>query len=301
MMTIGLDCVGGSDYGLFDCRASMQSFDYLEIRNGIFDEWKIDSELILFTPEQKHWDYDTMLLATFNNTLEAGNVSNEGREIEYLRFKRRSKNRLKWTTFAQLSYSTHQTHYSVFDRLVQGQEEYEYCVVPVSQGIEGRETIQDVVCDFDGLWLVDNEMGYKLMYDLNYGSISYTQQTAVLETLEYQYPFFMTNSINYKRGSITAKIVTTKSADDMIVDFYSERQLRERMFEFVSNRKPKILKDFLGRYYLVMLSGVRETPDSRFGGGLVDVSFDWMEIGDANNTKDLEDMGLLQYDLNQDR
>lgn len=300
-MTIGLDCIGGSAQGMFDCRPSMQSFQYLELRNGIFDEWKIDSELLLFTPEQKSWDYDTMLLATFNNTLEAGNISNEGREIEYLRYKRRSKNRLKWTTFAQLAYSPHQTHYGVYDRLVQGQEEYEYCVVPVSQGIEGRETIQDVVCDFDGLWLVDNDMGYKLMYDLNYGSISYTQQTAVLETLENQYPFFLTNSINYRKGSITAKVVTTKSSDDMIVDFYSERQLRERLFEFVSNRKPKILKDFLGRYYLVMLSGVRETPDSRFGGGLVEISFDWMEIGDANNTSDLEDMGLLQYDLNQER
>lgn len=301
MMTIGLDCIGGSSSGTFDCRASMQSFEYIELRNGIFDEWKIDSELVLFTPEQKAWDYDTMLLATFNNTLEAGNVSNEGREIESLRFKRRSKNRLKWTTFAELNYSTHQTHYGVYDRLVQGQEEYEYCVVPVSQGIEGRETIQDVVCDFDGLWLVDNDMGYKLTYDLNYGGITYKQQTSILETLEHQYPFFMTNSISYKQGSITSKVVTTKSADTMIVDFYSERQLREKIFEFMSDRKPKILKDYLGRYYLVVLSGVRETPDSRFGGGLVDISFDWMEIGDANNTKDLEDMGLLQYDLNQDR
>lgn len=291
MFVIGYDLYGG---GYFDARQYMNDIYTAELKNGVFDEWKMDEVLLEYSVDKSDWGYDTVMLATFNNTLEAGNVQNEGEHIEYLRFKRRSKDRLKWVTVAQIPFDKTRKLYTVLDRMVQAQEEYEYAVVPLTNDIEGRETMGEIVCDFDGLWLVDRENSHQLMYDLDYGSIESTNKTTILEPLDSKYPFVTTNAIDYKKGSIKARLLSDKTIEKGIPDYRSERLLRERIMDFISNRRPKILKDGMGRYYLVSIIGSpTEVPDNRLNTGIADVSFDWVEIGDAHDTDTLERADLV--------
>lgn len=295
MLTIGYNLFGGN---YFDTRLYINNIYTAELKNGVFDEWKIDEIVGEYNTEKDEWGYDTVLLATFNNTLEAGNVQNEGKQIEYIRFKRRSKDKLRWTTFAQIPYDNIKKLYQVIDRLVQAQEDYEYAIVPVTANIEGRETMADILCEFDGVWLVDKNNSHQLLYNLEYGSIESVNKTAILEPLQSKYPFVTTSPINYKQSNVQAKLLSDKTIEQGTPNYKSERLLREKIMGFVNNKKPKILKDGMGRYYLVSIIGnPKEIPVNQLDGGVVDVAFDWVEIGDAHDTNTLERLDLITKGL----
>lgn len=290
MFVLGLDCYGSQ---AFISQIYAGGTTKLELSNGMYDEWKTDNALVDYKEEKEIWGYDTIFLATFNNTLEAGNISNNGYDIDYLVFKRRNIENLAWTTFAKIKYDPSVKYYQLIDRLAMAGETYEYCVVPVAGSIEGQENIQQVDVEFDNVWIVDNSSSVRLIYDINYGDISYRDNTTTIDTLENKYPFTFTTPLSYREGSNGAKLISETSAWNSKLDIRSERKLRENILKFISDRKPKMIKDGLGRAYIVMIKDIVERPYSDFNGAMVDVEFNWVEIGDATSSTDLENVGLL--------
>lgn len=290
MFLVGFDSYSGQ---IFDNKIGTETATYMELKNGKYDEWKLDTGLVDYSDSKTLWDYTTLMLATFNNTLEAGNMANNGYEINEVHFKRRKKSNLMWTTFAKMSYDPQKKYYQVLDRLAQAGEEYEYAFVPVTGNIEGVETVKDIIHTFDHLWIMSKDDGVRLIYDVEYSDINTVGNTSVITTLENRYPYIMSTPLCYRQGTIKAKLLSTTSVDNREINIYSERQLRSRVMNFLNDRKAKMIKDGSGMTVVARITNVKEIPNNVFGGDICDISFDFIEICDYENSKDLEEVGLL--------
>jgi hypothetical protein len=295
---LGLDFYG--DNIAYNTEIVISNIYNIQLMKSIVDEIKIDDTIANYTNSAKEeWSYDTVLLGDFKDqSLEAGNIDNKGVAVEYIRFKKRRKSTLEWMNVADINYNRLEQLYSYVDRFVQSTEEYEYAIVPLTSNIEGEESTIEVYCEYDGLWLVDRSQGVKFFYNLEYSEIENVTKVGLFEPLQSKYPYTQTNATDYHSGSVSATIISdsTLSGDTngRQINIRQERLLRESIFAFLKNRKPKILKDGNGRYYLVMILGSpRELPNEDVAGAIANIEFEWIEIGDANNSIDMKNANLL--------
>jgi hypothetical protein len=295
---LGLDFYG--DFVTYNTEIAISNIYDIKLKNTIVDEIKIDESILEYTNSTKEeWGYDTLLLGTFENTLEAGNVNNNGVPIEFIRFKKRKIDSLEWTTVQDISFNTLEHLYSITDRLCQATEEYEYAVVPLTSGVEGKESLVQIQCDFEGLWLVDKSQGVQFYYDLKYSDIENVTKVGVFEPLQSQYPYTQTTATDYRKSSISANIISADTLDgntseNKQFNLKQERLLRESVFAFLKNRKPKILKDGCGRYYMIMVLGSpSETPMNETKGAIASAKFDWIEVGNAFDNDTLKSANLV--------
>lgn len=288
MFLIGVDMWGSR---AFDSKITSDTPNKLELSNGKYDEWKVDDGKIDYSDYRQEWGYSTVMLSTFDNTLEAGNMSNNGYEIEQLHFKRRKKDGLAWTTIAKMNYDPTQKYYLLTDRLV-GVGDYEYCLVPVSGNIEGVETIKDISVEFDNMWVCTNDDSIRLIYDVEFGDLDLVSNTVEINTLESKYPFVFDTKSCYQRGNITASLYSEQSVMDREINRSSERQLRNNIMNELKKKKPRVVKTGDGKNVIVCLTNVRE--QYMYDTGTYGVSFDFTEIGDYEDSNDLERCGLME-------
>ena len=197
--------------------------------------------------------------------------------------------------------------------------------------IEGGYTIsQPVESVFDGVFVVDNTGSQRLKAGVGYGSMKLNQQVGVIGTLGSQYPIIVTNSAQqYHDGSISARIVPTDfysdhgdrittsygylttstyahlctNVGDRLVAYVKVKEILDRMDmvqqreileKFLTNKSPKILKDWNGNIWVVMFTdGVDISFDNNWGMGMATFSANWTEIGDPTNQEDLQMCGLV--------
>lgn len=64
--------------------------------------------------------------------------------------------------------------------------------------------------------------------------------------------------------------------------------------KFLTNKSPKILKDWNGNIWLIMITdNVSVSFTNEWGMGIGTFSASWTEIGDVENQEDLENSGLI--------
>jgi hypothetical protein len=299
---LNLDFYG--DLTAYNTQIEISNINDVQISNSKIDEIRVDEEILSYTNSNKSsWDYNTILLAPFNNEtqLEAGNIvpSDSAMPIEYIRFKKRLLSSLSWMIIEDVPFNPSNRLYSIIDRLCQSTEEYEYSVTSLTSGIQGKENTVQILCDFEGVWLVDKIQGVQFNYNLEYSDIESVTKVATFEPLQSQYPYTQTTATDYHKSSIGATIISADTLNGNVtnnrqMNIKQERLLRESIFTFLKNRKPKILKDGNGRYYLIqILNSPRETPMNELQGAIAGVKFDWIEIGDAFNNDTLKSANLV--------
>jgi hypothetical protein len=195
--------------------------------------------------------------------------------------------------------------------------------------VEGGYTqSNEVYSQFNGVFVADNTGLQKFIAGANYGSSELHQAVGAIETIGNKYPVIVSNSnLNYYTGSIGAYtlgdgfyratgafvdrylstdsmgILETADGDYFIAAVESQigqldRQeiaaLREKIGDFLTNKSPKIIKDWNGNIFLVVFTG-NVTFDfvNEWGMGLVTFSAEWTEVGKADNQDDLEYCGLI--------
>lgn len=195
-------------------------------------------------------------------------------------------------------------NFTFIDFLNQYDKTYKYALVPlltqtqsgVEVEVEGGYTVSDEVQSiFDGVYIGDSTGVQRLKAGVAYNNLNTNQQVGVIPTLGNKYPIIVSNSnIQYDTGSVSGLIVPD--------DFYSNGNLsrldmsskREAINDFLTNKKPKILKDWNGNIWLVVFTdNVDVSFDDNYGMGVATFTSGWTEVGDPTNQEDLQRTGLI--------
>lgn len=181
---------------------------------------------------------------------------------------------------------------------------YKYALVPlltqtqsgVEVEVEGGYTVSDEVQSiFDGVFIADSTGSQKCKANVGYGNVDMNQVVGSITPIGAKYPIVITNSQNqYHNGSISGTIVPD--------DYYFNGNLsridmvnkRDELEQFFTNKRAKIIKDWNGNIWLVMImDNVSCTFNNNYGMGIVNFSTSWVEVGDPTNQQDLQATGLI--------
>ena len=194
--------------------------------------------------------------------------------------------------------------FTFIDFLNQYGKTYKYALVPlltqtqsgVEVEVEGGYTVSDEVQSvFDGVFIADSTGSQKCKANVGYGNVDMNQVVGSITPIGAKYPIIVTNSHNqYHNGSISGTIVPD--------DYYFNGNLsridmvnkRNELEQFLTNKRVKVIKDWNGNIWLVMIVGnVSCTFNNNYGMGIVDFSTNWTEVGDPTNQQDLQATGLI--------
>ena len=275
----------------------------VELTNGIFSHWNVTRDITspYSSDEPTAWDYLTIMDANFNGTIEAGNVGYDLSQIEGIKVKRRKVDDYNWITIKYIPVGDLEEDlaFSLNDNTAQNGIEYEYAFVPVVSGIEGNYITNTIKSNFDGVFICDKDIIYKFYAGVNYGTNQRVQKIGVFEPLGRKYPVVISNSlINYETGSFSGTVLPNDYLTNKDLDKLSMVQERKDLLDFLTNKQPKILKDWNGNIWLMIITGNPNVSFQRSSAmKIADVSADWTEIGDYNSQKDLYEAGFVAEEV----
>lgn len=276
---------------------NVSSITSTKIQNGIYHDLFLtkDVESAYSTTVPTVWDFNTILLANFNGTLSAGNIGETLQNLDSIRVKRRPKGEFEWITLKEYKItSAGDISFSFVDSLGKNNTIYEYAWVPVMQnGTEGSYAITEVLSKFNGVYICDLDNIYKCLADVSYGETSRVQQIGVFEPYGRKYPVYVANGMqNYETGSMSNRIVGSYLSTS-VWDRQEMVGERELLFDFLTNKKAKIIKDYNGNFWLVVIvDNPTVSYDPNYGNGIMMSNFSWSEVGDANSADDMKSAGL---------
>ena len=195
-------------------------------------------------------------------------------------------------------------NFTVIDFYNQCGKTYQYALVPiivqmqsgVEVEIEGGYTVSDSIESvFDDVFIVDNTNSQKLKAGVGYNDVTTNQDVGVIVPIGGKYPIIVTNSrVQYHTGSIFAQILPENYYTVYDLDRISMVNRRILIENFLTNKSPKILKDWNGNIWLIMITdNVNVSFTNEWGMGIGTFSASWTEIGDVKNQEDLENSGLI--------
>lgn len=285
MLFLGSTFFGGR-HVLDPTPTQAKNVDTISINNGTFDHLFVSRNPDLKVEnENDEWDYDTVLNANFDDSLDAGNSGFSLRNTDHVIIKCREVGTYKWITILSKEINT------IEDFKITKQDYYnpskknlEYMVVSVCNGIENTYVTENIYSEFDGLYICDKDNIYGTMFNLDYCDTTRDISSSTLDLINNRYPTVVSNSISdYNKGSVSGDFIRFNQ-DTMEVDLPRGIKYRDDVKTWLNNKRPKILKFYDGRIWLVSITGqISDSGDEH--NDLRKISFEWVEIG---NVKDME-------------
>ena len=101
----------------------------------------------------------------------------------------------------------------------------------------------------------------------------------------------MYSASNFKQGSLRCMLISDNTVDAYgAIDKKTEKALRNQIMSFLTNKKPKLLKDGSGNFIGIQIIGTPTlSPHNELGQQIYDLSFEFIE------TVDLSDENMLKY------
>ena len=220
-----------------------------------------------------------------------------GGDVKMLKLKRRKYGDFNWDTLNSATIIPTRPYDVVWhDNLAQSGVTYEYAVVPVSSGVEGRYVTDNILARFNGLFICSKDKIYKLYEGIAYGSGQREQKVGVFEPYGRKYPIVTSNAnINYDTGSFSGLILPENYMETGKIDRKAIVERKDAILDFLTNKSAKIIKDFNTNIWLCMITGSPSvTYESSFGMGVVSIDASWVEIGDVNNSSDMYSAGFIE-------
>lgn len=270
----------------------------LKLQNGIFNHINLtqDTTSPLSTIIPTDWTSLTLLDCNFNHNISGGSLDNITKDITSIKIKRRKVGEYDWVTIKVIDINSLEDYSFAFaDTLVASNYEYEYAYVPVIGNMEGAYGLNQIFTNFKGVFVCDLNTAYKFYTGVEYGVTSTVQKVGVFEPFGRKYPIIVSNGKSqYDSGSFSGYILPQSFYQDNIIDRKQIVTERNAIINFLSNKKPKILKDFNGNCWLICIIGDPSTSyDNKYGMGVVKTEAKWVEIGNYNNPLDLFNASLI--------
>lgn len=294
---IGYDFFGGID-ALNSAPSTVENITSTKLTNAIFDHFNVTRDTTLPTNMDipDNWTYETILNAVFDGTTSAGNLDYMVEQIGGIKIKRRVKGQFNWLTLSYVPISEVDDLAFTFNDFLNAYDtEYEYALVPVVNGVEGEYIIDEVLSKFSGVFIGDAYQSFKFLFDVNYTSNARNQQIGTFMPLGREYPIIVANGVlSYESGTFTGTILNDDFEQTGQINRAAIVAKKDAIKDYLTNKKPKILKDWNGNVWLVMIvDNVPVNYKVGSGMGIPQVQFNWVEVGKADNQQDLFDAGIV--------
>lgn len=268
------------------------SYNEVYISGMVVDHLNVSSDVVspFSTIKPTEWTEDTIMDGDYDDNVSVDKSKIDLSEATSVKIKRREKGTFNWTTIVQIPInSTSDLKFAIVDVLNKNNFEYEYAFVPMIQDIEMTYIIREVSSSFDSTFLCDGETIYKMLAQVNYGQTESHQQIGTYEPIGKKYPIIISNAkTNYKSGSVSAVLLNDDYCSTGIINRQAIVEKEKIVNDFLKNKEPKVLKDFNGNMWLVVITGNPSTTYStNYGNGIFTIEFNWVEQGNADNHEDL--------------
>lgn len=279
------------DYECFsDDLPAVSDMTYVEVGQSIIDELMIRTKTDQGNTDiRETWNNDTVLLAKFASSLEAGNINNDGVKIVSFKIKRKLVTDLDSIDVGDVMFSGN-TNYDFYD-YTQKNGNNLYTVIPIGEnGLDGVPFDTTVASSFEGTWLVDKDTNNMLVFDKalsttmsNTGSIadistSFSQSRVLIETFNKFPQVFYTGDTSFE--SFTLSTVLIPDDGDKSYSKYLDV-----LNKFINDHKPKLLKFDNGKAIIVDVSNPRTTTPMTTWDGFdyIILSVDVVEVDSYEN------------------
>lgn len=298
----GYSFCGGKDC-LNPFPTNVDNIKEVTIQNAIFENIDITRDVQSnYSKDIPEWDLDTIIDCNFENGTGAGNVEFTLSQLTSIRIKRRKKGDFNWITVQEIPVKNRTDLNSIRrDYFVPSYEEFEYALVPILNGVEGKYIIGSIETEFNGVFISDLNKTYKLNAQVSYSGRTSMQSVGQITPLGRRYPVIIKNGkANYEMGSVSGMLLGKNYETTHEIN---RKEIVEEINEFVDflkNGKPKIIRDWNSNIFMVMVtSNPSVTYNNNYGMGIASVSFEWTEQGKYDNEDDLYDNGFIEIELQQ--
>lgn len=260
--------------------------DYLWIKNYIAQKSEIDTiNQYTYAPV---WDGNTLLLATFSNSLGAGNIlSLTDNVVAWQIYKKRQQD----TTLSFVA-RIPATQYRLSDFNVLNNTEYQYTIfaetenyisAPLEQigytniswwnwslvGLEESDTDGLYYADGDNIWLFDTMLTSN-GFDQNIDKY-------IMENFT-QFPKISSGKKNYLSSSITAFLSNVNTREGGYKDTVEQYN---KFVDFIAQPTPKLLRDRKGNGWIVSTTGNSMQYIDESSEQITRVSFEFVQLNDV--------------------
>lgn len=282
--------------------AVVDNINDITIQNGIYEHFNMtaDVESPYSADIPTTWEFLTLLDANFNGNINAGNVDFILSELSGFRIKRRKTTEFDWVTLGFMPIQdTSELQFIFNDNIALNLEEYEYAFVPVLNGVEGNYMTNTIETNFKGVFICDQETIYRFYAGVSYGASEQVQKIGVMEPLGSRYPVFTFSAkTDYQKGRVEGTVLQSGYEATRVLDKVATVKERRALIEFLTDKKPKIIKDWNGESFLVFITGNPQTNYlNNTGMAIANVGFDWTESGQADSQTDLVETGMIAGDI----
>lgn len=250
------------------------------------------------------WQRTTALFALFNENLNAGNTDFTTDNLDYILITRREA-----TGSDNLVYDAVDIIYAddfirnngatLYDRFVQCNKEYDYRAIPVlTDGTEANTLIAKYKTDkkikWVGHYIFDGVSEWHCGLDT---SLEWTRKNngTIIDGIVGKFPFSIDISEN-NYDMITIKGTHLKvdcgKNDDFDID--STAEYNQLYDNFITNTRPKLIRDWTGRMWIAKLNGdVNHPVNNHYQ--YIQTEHNFVEIADAKDYAELYRYGFTNY------
>ena len=289
----------GADYSYSPTITDVDRINNVTVSNAKFDTIIITNNTDL--PNDFNvttvWDNDTILLATYENSLNAGNVDFVLENTSDILIKRREKGTFDWKTIYQKPIEKAEDFNVLFmDKYCKNNTVYEYAFLSALNSAESANyNIVEVESKFNGMFIVDKDNIYGTFLDLGSCDTTRNHYLTKQEYPAHKYPSaYSYSEANYDSGEASGYFVRFDSENcEFLID--DNTKYMKEIIDFLTNHKPKVLKLEDGRIWLISVDGMpTDTEDGHRLHRII--SFAWFESGNYNSEEDLYNANLIDVE-----
>ena len=297
MIILG-DSFLGADYSYSPTPTYVENIREVSVSNAKFDTFLITKNLDIekTLDVSTVWDRYTLLLATYDNNLSAGNIDYTLENTSDILIKRRVKGTYNWITVYQKKIETIDDFNIIFlDKYCKNNTIYEYACVIVLNGAESNYNIVEVDSKFKGMFIMDKDNIYGTILDVGAYDTTRNHYLTKQEYPEQRFPgSYSYSKANYDSGESSGHFVKVDLENCELL-YENNVEYVEEIIDLLTNHKPKILKFEDGHIKLISVDGMpTDTEDGHYLHRII--TFQWYESGDYNSEEDLYNADLIDVE-----
>lgn len=278
-------------------RALSGAFDTVIVGNGIFDGLDLSININRpYSSDMPQHDISAVLFVTFDGDID----NNAPTGYTKATLQRKDSTMITWFNLSDIEISSDiPTQIDYNDYLIPSGVQQTYGLTLYKGDLPSDTYTVNIVPKWGRVFLSDKDESYKLNYSVIYSNGSQNIQNGVLMPISATYPTVIQNAEgNYRSGSLQFKVLGYQFDIDKTLDRNSIVKQTDDILAFLTNRKPKCIKDYNGNIFICkVINSPQISYDANWGNGISTISFDWVEQAKYNKYDEMVEMNIIDNNI----